>query len=249
VAGGLGGALRTSNFYWNYLNSTVITNSIAWATQNAVGYTNLDSVNYIAYGGGVWTAVGSSSNGSIKTSTDGVTWTTRNANAGTNLLYTVAYGNSTWVAGGSSGIIRTSTDAVTWTTRTSNFGSSNVNIVSYGNGVFVAGGAGGSLRTSIDGITWTTRTSTLTSIIRAAAYGAGFWFAGDDTGAVCVSTDAITWVTSMKLGQSNSSVTYSNGVWLMPQSNSTIARYGFPYVGMQIPTLSAPTGYSAWIKT
>ena len=73
----------------------------------------------VAYGNGLWVAVGS--NGIITTSTDGITWTARTANMSTNTIRDVVYDNSIWVAvgggGGTSNVggITYSTDGITWT--------------------------------------------------------------------------------------------------------------------------------------
>jgi hypothetical protein len=56
--------------------------------------------------------------GSILTSSDATTWTSRTS--GTTVGFTgFDYGNSIFVAVGYSGLILTSTDGITWTSRTS----------------------------------------------------------------------------------------------------------------------------------
>ena len=61
-------------------------------------------------------AVGQS--GTILTSTEGETWTSRTSGT-SNYLNDIAFGNSTFVAVGASGTILTSTNGTSWTTRTS----------------------------------------------------------------------------------------------------------------------------------
>ena len=56
--------------------------------------------------------------GTILTSSDGISWTSRTSGT-TNTLYGITYGNSTFVTVGVSGTILTSSDGVTWTSRTS----------------------------------------------------------------------------------------------------------------------------------
>ena len=73
-------------------------------------------LNGVAYGNSTFVAVGQS--GTILTSTDGATWTSRTSGT-SNYLYDVAFGNSTFVAVGASGTILTSTNGTSWTTRTS----------------------------------------------------------------------------------------------------------------------------------
>jgi len=60
--------------------------------------------------------------GTILTSSDGTTWTSRTSGTGNKLLG-VTYGNGTFVTVGSNGTILTSSDGTTWTSRTS--GTSN----------------------------------------------------------------------------------------------------------------------------
>jgi len=67
--------------------------------------------------------------GTILTSTDGTTWTSKTSGTDEH-LYGVTYGNSTFVVMGDNGTILTSTDGTTWTSRTS--GTSNpLNGVTY----------------------------------------------------------------------------------------------------------------------
>ena len=61
-------------------------------------------------------AVGSS--GTILTSSDGTSWTSRTSGTSSG-LNGVTYGKSTFVAVGSSGTILTSSDGTSWTSRTS----------------------------------------------------------------------------------------------------------------------------------
>jgi photosystem II stability/assembly factor-like uncharacterized protein len=90
----------------------------------------------VTYGNNIFVAVGD--NGTILTSTDGVSWTRRTSPT-TQGLYSVTYGNGLFVAVGNNGTILTSTDGVNWTQRTS--GTSNdLYGVTYGNGIFVAVG-------------------------------------------------------------------------------------------------------------
>src|SRR5690606_32273764 len=70
----------------------------------------------VAYGGGMWVAVGD--NGTILTSADGATWTSRTSGT-TQILNGVAYGGGMWVVVGTGGTILTSTNGTTWTSRTS----------------------------------------------------------------------------------------------------------------------------------
>ena len=111
------------------------------------GFTTETAPSYVAVG----------RNGTILTSTNGITWTSRTSGT-TNSLFGVTYGKGLFLAVGVSGTILTSSDGITWTSRTS--GTSDLlEGITYGNSTFVTVGIYGTLLTSSDGISWTSRTS------------------------------------------------------------------------------------------
>lgn len=121
--------------------------------------TGISTSNYcysVAYGGGRYVAVGAtsgtSSAGSISTSTDGKTWVDVTP-AGVVALYSVTYGNGQFVAVGLGGTIVTSRDGATWTTAKSNT-AFTLNTVKYGGGQFVAAGSTATYLSSTDGTNW-----------------------------------------------------------------------------------------------
>jgi len=67
--------------------------------------------------------------GTILTSSDGTTWTSRTSGT-TNNLYGVTYGNGTFVTVGDNGVILTSSDGISWTKRTSGGQPTTTTIVS-----------------------------------------------------------------------------------------------------------------------
>lgn len=85
------------------------TATAVWTARSSPTVSNFAGV---AFGNGVWVAVGSS--GVIVTSSDGASWTQRTSNTFDN-LNAVAYGGGRWIAVGDNLQILTSTDAVTWT--------------------------------------------------------------------------------------------------------------------------------------
>lgn len=90
--------------------------------------------------------------GKLATSTDGITWTTRDTYS---LEYWrgLVYGNGIYVAVGPNyGTIMTSTDGETWTKRT--VGSVMWQDIAYGNGKFIIISEGGYFSTSTDGVIW-----------------------------------------------------------------------------------------------
>ena len=145
---------------WGTVN-TPITWTQRLSALNNVGWSK------IAYNGSnLYVIVGGS--GTLYTSSDGITWTSRTSNFGANTINDVAYGNGLWVAVGAAGTIITSTDGITWTARTSNMGGNVIYAVTYANSLWVAVGAGGGTTNtggiiySTDGLTWTRKSQSLT---------------------------------------------------------------------------------------
>jgi hypothetical protein len=90
---------------------------ITWTSRTS-GF-GTEQIKSVAFGNGLWVAVGT--NGTITTSTDGITWTARTSNMSTNTINAVTYANSLWVAVGdgggttNTGGITYSSDGTTWT--------------------------------------------------------------------------------------------------------------------------------------
>lgn len=125
------------------------------------------AINQVAYNGtNLYVAVGAA--GTLYSSPDAITWTSRTSGFGANNINDVAFGNGLWVAVGDNGTITTSTDGVTWTARTSNMSTNTIYNVVYANSLWVAvGDGGGATNTggiiySTDGITWTRKSQTPT---------------------------------------------------------------------------------------
>ena len=172
----------------------------------------------VAYGNSTFVIVGQA--GTILTSSDGITWTSRSGTS--SHLYGVSYTNSTFMAVGESGTILTSSDGITWTLRTS--GTSNhLNGVTYANSTFVAVGYSGTILTSSDGTSWTSRTSGTSNSLRGITYGNSTFMAVGDSGTILTSSDEITW-TSQTSGTSSNlwGVTYANSTFVLVGSSGTI---------------------------
>lgn len=116
--------------------------------------------------------------GSIISSTDGLTWSANTAilPAPSTNMNGVAFGfvlgsTPTYVAVGDGGQIFTSSDLLQWNARNSGI-ANNLTGVALVNGYFIASGAGGTLLTSQDGIQWGLPLSTnTTSTLRGIAFG------------------------------------------------------------------------------
>jgi hypothetical protein len=208
----------------NGITLTGFNSNITRSSNNFAGISNGgQNVLGSVFGAGRFVFVGA--NGSIVTSTDTATWTTRTSGFGTTQINAIAFGNGLYVAAGNAGVLTTSTDTITWTTRTSQFGTSNIQAVTFGNGLFLAGGAGGVLTTSVNGVDWTARTSGTTGTIFAVAAGNRSYIAGGAAGVFRYSTDGITWTTrTTTFGTTEiRCATFGNGLFVIGGAAGTLA--------------------------
>ena len=204
-----------------------------WVWRNPLPQGN--SLNSIAYGNGIYVAVGSG--GTILTSADGVTWTSRTSGTIED-LYGVTYGNGLFVAVGyySSGLpesnieppsaILSSSDGVTWTTNS--FTSTTLySSVTYGNGKFVAvgqhmGDSTAGYMTSSDGITWSEYDMGPSLPLTSVTYGNGVFVAVGYEGYMYTSSDGVTWSRSYATNIDLHGVTYGNGVFVAVGRGGTV---------------------------
>ncbi|WP_457630780.1 WD40/YVTN/BNR-like repeat-containing protein, partial [Oceanithermus sp.] len=154
-------------------------------------------LNKVAYGGGVYVAVGD--DGIIFTSSDGVSWTLQESGVVSN-LHGVTYGNGLFVAVGSGGTVLTSSDGKTWTDQTAGSGTTySLCSVAYGDGLFVAVGDVGTVLTSTDGANWTDQTagsgttSPLCDVTYGVVNGNGLFVAVGSFGTIVTSPDGANW--------------------------------------------------------
>jgi len=181
----------------------------------------------VAYGSGLYVAVGYGVSDFIYTSPDGINWTAQTPSTGITNLTNITYGNGLFVAsgvaGGSSIQIKTSPDGITWTNRTSST-FSYWRDIAYGNGMFVMVAGGNAVadrvQTSPDGITWTNRTfpgelEKLTNVV----YGNGMFVAisgGGGSKDVMTSPDGINWTAQNRLSfDTLMDITYGNGLFVI----------------------------------
>lgn len=185
-------------------------------------------VSSVAYGNGVWVAVGQG--GFIATSPDGKKWTKRSAGIKRD-FNDVAYGNGRFVAvckapdtGSGAKIWVSTNNGATWSYRNSDASGDTISMglhsVAFdGNGTFVAvGGLSGKITRSHDaGETWHVATpsgSDSWNGLYGVGFGNGSWLACGYN-MVLKSTDAgATWsiISTTKGGRA---VTYGNSRWLM----------------------------------
>ena len=143
---------------------------------------------------------------------------------GTDLIYSVAYGNSVFVAVSSSGKISRSTDGgATWSTAIANsFGGTTIRGVCFGNGVFVAVGSGGKIARSTDnGASWSGLISNSFggSNIVTVSFGDNVFIAAGVSGKLARSTDnGVTWsfliTTAFSGTETFNTIAFGNGVFV-----------------------------------
>jgi hypothetical protein len=115
----------------------------------------------------------------------GTTWTQRNSGTSSS-LWSVAYGNNTFVAVG--GTVLTSQDGVKWIKHNLGY---EPNDITYGNNIFVAVGGRGTILTSRDGVNWTDRDSETGSNLYDVTYANNNFVAVGESGTVLTSRDGI----------------------------------------------------------
>ena len=199
------------------------TDGNTWAsrTPNAFGTANA-SVSGVAYGNGLWVAVGyNGGDASIKnvsTSTNGTTWIGQTSNAGITNAQKVAYGknssdNGVWVMCGQTKFA-TSTNGTSWTACATNGGIDTVVVnVAFGKdnlgaGLWIGIGwasnvANNIVKSTDGGNSWATCNSNggINGIGRCVAYGLDglgqpLWVAGGDgssAGRIATSSNGSTW--------------------------------------------------------
>lgn len=235
--------------FYTYAPATWTTRGLTWNTSGS-----MNRAVTLGYGNGKYLAAPNlSANYTLKSSTDGITWTTAGAQA-IVAQGALKYLNNLWVAvpGITSATnIFTSADGVTWSSRNGLLGSTQTaNDVAYGNGVYVlTGSANGSTSTNVtsstDGITWVTKATLFwasSSVIKGIIYGAaGFLASGNVDQTVYTSTNAITWVTrnASTGGTGIAAMTYANGLYMVVDANQGTA------VSTDTITWTIKTAYSS----
>lgn len=111
------------------------TTGTAWTRITTAGL-SAAQLNFIAFGAGVFVTVGD--NGTIQTSADGISWTSRTSGT-TNRLSRIFFLNSKFFVIGDNRTLLTSADGISWSTITFNAGNAAdfFMSLSYGNGVYV----------------------------------------------------------------------------------------------------------------
>lgn len=198
-----------ANNLWVMVSSTNIYTSpdgstgASWTTRAATGNSQNNvfqgtSNSYVALAG----------QGTLRTSTDAITWTARTSGTTQNLV-SITYFNSLYIIGSDEGYLATSTDGITWTARTSQFGNLPIRALNVVNNLVVA--TGDRLSSSTDGITWTSRTKFDTSSSKGIVWDGTLYGMGS-TLSYRTSTDLATWT----------SRTVTNFGWAIAQNGQTV---------------------------
>jgi len=172
----------------------------AWmpATLLPVGFSATTNLSAVIFSGQQFVALGI--DGSILTSTDGLTWTLATGSIPSASMNGIAFGTVSgaglYVAVDASGSIFTSSDLVNWNLITPPITTRALYSVSFLNGRFMATGANGTLLTSADGSIWTAQTSNTTNALLGAAFSSAptaVYVVVGDAGTIVTSTDGTAW--------------------------------------------------------
>lgn len=170
--------------------------------------------------------------GSVKKSTDGITWSTVASISMSGSTYNnkLEWGNGQWVFVGGQSTYLTSPDGVTWTSRTLPGSQASAMAISYANGKWwLAGGSNLTLYSSTDAISWTSVSVNFNGYAATAgrvAYGNGVYVCvptGNTGGWVSYSSDGTTWNTSSTGYNYNwlSNAVFNGSVFFIGSSGST----------------------------
>jgi photosystem II stability/assembly factor-like uncharacterized protein len=133
--------------------------ALTWTPLDMIGGVFV-TINGVAYGNGMFVAVGNQFDGGIYYSPDAVSWTQYD-NADDNYFNQVRFLNGQFIAVGAMGLIATSTDGATWTDISFRVTSLPILSVAYGNNLFLAAAddefitLSHALYSSPDGVAWT----------------------------------------------------------------------------------------------
>ncbi len=151
----------------------------------------------VAYGEGLFVAVGGDESARSMASADGESWALH-TDAGSRLR-DVIYGDGRFVAVGWTGRRAWSNDGLTWEDVANDFPGDNYEAVAYGGGYYVAVGYGLKSVRSADGVTWTDRQESDGNGYTDIAYGDGLFVATTIEGRVIVSEDGADWFAGLQL--------------------------------------------------
>lgn len=218
---------------------TIITSpdAVTWTTRTS-GHTN----NIFSIGGDGSVAISKDSNTSVRSSTDGITWTSRAITGGNMNVAVYDSTSGLYILGGGTslagpGRISTSPDGATWTSRATPSGL--VSDLAVNGNTVVAACSIGTIQYSLDGgLTWAAATlpaaATSSVHIRNVAYDAkrAVFFAAGEHGIVLKSSDGKRWALDRYRGALSTAFTevqYSTSSTKTYLMGSTIGGSDLPY--------------------
>lgn len=195
-------------------NIMTSTDAIAspWTTTSTIsGIASLQCLKFVNGG-----FIGGGNNGTIITSTDGLTWTTANAALGTNIVFSVDFLNSLYVVGLGNGSVASSTDGITWGTPQPTGTTGTINSVTYDGSNYYAYSDLSVYRSS-NLTAWTLQSNipATTENFNTLTFANGLFLIGGNAGTVFSTTDGIT-VTANPIGASFtvSDLTFGLGIYV-----------------------------------
>lgn len=209
----------------NVLTTEVVTDSLAavaipsltsgWNLRNPLPTGN--DLIWITYGAGKYMAVGY--NGTIMSSSDGMSWSTQVSGI-TSELSSVKWNGSQWIAVGE--YLLSSLDGITWSIR-------DTGTINYLNGVnwngiqWIATGAFGTIINSPDGVNWSIQTSGTNKRLYNVNCNGSQWLAVGEGGTILSSIDGISWSTQTS-GTTRiiNNVNWNGSQWIAVGDSGTI---------------------------
>lgn len=167
-------------------------NGTAWGSPIFAIGSGSDYVLDVAFGGGIFVAVGS--NGKISTTNDGATWTARTSGT-TSVFSGVDFANGNFIAVGTGGVIVTSSNAASWTPQASGV-TKDLRAAVFGAGIYVVVGTDGEIVTSPNLSTWTHRNSGTAQGLETVIYSSSGFLAAGNGGTAVISATGTTWAIS-----------------------------------------------------
>jgi hypothetical protein len=136
-------------------------------TSRSSGLGNSSILNSVAYGNGIYAAVGSA----IVASPNGTNWAViESANSG--YLNRIIFTNSSFTAVGNGGVVRASGDGIHWVTRTMGIAADFYGLT-FANDTYVAVGSGGAIAYSTNRVNWIKAQPFTTTDLYGICYGDG----------------------------------------------------------------------------
>ncbi len=188
--GAISGPVVVQTFAGNATSATALAVSPDFRLRNPRTTANSFDVG-LAYGNGTY-VMASGGEGSLWSSTDGISWTQRFSSP--NGLTGLAFAAGQFTVVGNSGTILTSSDGLAWTQRIL-FTTTGLTGIVHDGTRWLAGTTGSTVVTSTDGLNWSFFTSTGGGSSNGVAFGAGLFVSASASGVIRTSADGgLTWI-------------------------------------------------------